>query len=211
MSKSEHILDVAERLFNEFGYTAVGVDLIRDEAQVSKTSMYRHFGSKSLLIEAVLARRHQSFEASLGSALAESWAAGELVDPSKHAVPLKHTDSAGGSKLAKGADTAQARLDLLLNWHFDWFARPDFKGCMFMHALAEFKGVDDGIAAKAIQHKAWLKSLIAGIVGPGSADAAVRIESLMTFIEGMIVRAEFGEVLGNTELYRRAAMNLLRA
>ncbi|WP_374058095.1 TetR/AcrR family transcriptional regulator [Candidatus Pantoea persica] len=39
-------LNTAESLFNANGYTAVGVDLIRNTAGVSKTSMYRHFGSK---------------------------------------------------------------------------------------------------------------------------------------------------------------------
>lgn len=69
MSTKDRILDVAESLFNELGYTAVGVDLIRDKAQVSKTSMYRHFGSKSKLIDAILIRRHQRFEKELGEAV----------------------------------------------------------------------------------------------------------------------------------------------
>ena len=72
MSKKDLILDVAESLFNQFGYTAVGVDMIRDEAAVSKTSMYRHFGSKTKLIEAVLERRHQRFESSLEAALSST-------------------------------------------------------------------------------------------------------------------------------------------
>ncbi|QYK05460.1 TetR/AcrR family transcriptional regulator [Shewanella zhangzhouensis] len=184
MSKREHILNVAEALFNEHGYTAVGVDLIRDTALVSKTSMYRHFGSKNLLIEAVLERRHQRWEDSLTSAMA-------AVEAS--------------------ATAADERLDILLNWHFDWFKQADFNGCMFMHAQAEFKGTDQAISGKAIHHKAWLKSMLANVVDPTLPDLRWRTESLMTLIEGMIVRAEFGELVGAEGAYRRAARALLTA
>ncbi|NVN80241.1 MULTISPECIES: TetR/AcrR family transcriptional regulator [unclassified Vibrio] len=166
MSKKELILDVAESLFNQFGYTAVGVDMIRDEAAVSKTSMYRHFGSKTKLIEAVLERRHQRFESSLEAALAST-------------------------------SGLQGQLDALLDWHFSWFEQPDFKGCMFMHALAEFKESEDDIAMLSHKHKVWLKNTIHNVVcGGEEADAATlerRTESVMTFIEGLIVRSEFGE------------------
>ncbi|MCG9543672.1 TetR/AcrR family transcriptional regulator [Vibrio sp. Isolate33] len=166
MSKKELILDVAESLFNQFGYTAVGVDMIRDEAAVSKTSMYRHFGSKTKLIEAVLERRHQRFESSLEAALVSTCG-------------------------------LHNQLNALLDWHFAWFEQPDFKGCMFMHALAEFKESEDDIAMLSHKHKVWLKNTIHNVVSGGeAADAATlerRTESIMTFIEGLIVRSEFGE------------------
>ncbi len=157
MNKKEHILDVAEALFNKFGYTAVGVDLIRDKAEVSKTSMYRHFGSKNKLIERVLMRRHQRFEEELNAVV--SAAAGH-----------------------------ENRLDAILDWHFAWFRAVNFKGCMFMHALAEFKGQDDVIAQQALQHKAWLKSLLFSVFEPGQKDVEAKTEVIMTFLEGMIIR-----------------------
>ncbi|WP_432784808.1 hypothetical protein AAEX37_01739 [Oligella sp. MSHR50489EDL] len=39
MSKRNHILSTAMRLFNQHGYHGVGVDLIRDVAQVSKMTL----------------------------------------------------------------------------------------------------------------------------------------------------------------------------
>lgn len=177
MSKKEQILDVAESLFNQFGYTAVGVDMIRDEAGVSKTSMYRHFGSKTRLIEAVLTRRHQRFELSLETFL------------------------------ISGAG-AEGQLDALLDWHFAWFEQPDFKGCMFMHALAEFKASEDDIATLSQQHKAWLKNTILRVINhdKNGDDALLELcsESVMTFIEGLIVRSEFGKLGLNREPYRKA-------
>lgn len=160
MSKRDHILAVAESLFNQFGYTAVGVDKIRDEAAVSKTSMYRHFGAKSALIEAVLQARHTRFEQGLQQA----------IDA--------HQDK-------------DAQLTALLDWHLAWFERGDFKGCMFMHAIGEFKSTTDSqITDIAKTHKHKIYGLIEEIVGSETAADAV-----MTILEGLIVRAEFGETL----------------
>lgn len=173
-TKKEQILDTAEALFNEFGYAAVGVDLIRDKAEVSKTSMYRHFGSKGQLIAAVLNRRHLRFEATLGAAATTA------------------------------ADTA-SRLNAILDWHFAWFREEGFKGCMFMHALAEFKSQDEGLAHLALDHKTWLKDLLHAIFPPGLPDIEAKTEALLTFIEGMIVRAEFTGIAGQEDIYRIGA------
>ncbi|MBI6549670.1 TetR/AcrR family transcriptional regulator [Xenorhabdus lircayensis] len=178
MSKKNHILDIAESLFNEFGYNAVGVDLIRDKANVSKTSMYRYFGSKNKLIESLLIRRHKRFEEALNNTVSAT-------------------------------EGTENKLNAILDWHFSWFQSPDFKGCLFMHALAEFKGHDEIIAKQAQQHKTWLKSLLFSIFTANQKDAETKTEILMTFIEGMIVRAEFGEIVGCEQIYRMGAKALL--
>lgn len=180
MNKKEHILDVAEALFNEFGYAAVGVDLIRDSAEVSKTSMYRYFGSKNNLIEAVLQRRHKRFADALGAVAASS------------------------------AD-AESRLNAILNWHFAWFKEESFKGCMFMHALAEFKRQDDVLTNVALEHKRWLKNLLGSIFPTDQASVQDKAEALLTLIEGMIVRAEFEDVAKYKNIYRITAKNIMTA
>lgn len=178
MSKVGSILDVAEDLFNSFGYTAVGVDLIRDKAGISKTSMYRYFGSKNRLIEAVLVRRHQYFVEGLNA----------VVSVEKN---------------------QQEKLDAILAWYFSWFRQANFKGCMFMHALAEFKGFDETISAQALHHKTWLKSLLGSIFEPEQENVEEKVESIMTFLEGMIVRAEFEDVSQYEGFYRSSAKKLI--
>jgi AcrR family transcriptional regulator len=181
MGTKEHILDIAESLFNANGYTAVGVDLIRDTAGVSKTSMYRHFGSKNKLILAVLVRRHLRFEDKLGG----------VISPEM---------------------TMEEKLDALIDWHFKWFSAEDFHGCMFMHAMSEFKESDDAIADSASMHKKWLKWLIKEIISnnPDYDEQLTesKAESIMTFIEGMIVRAEFGDITSFRPIYRFAIQTL---
>ena len=50
--KKGHLVDVAIEMFNRYGYHAVGVDSIIAEAGVAKTTLYRHFETKELLIAA---------------------------------------------------------------------------------------------------------------------------------------------------------------
>lgn len=52
------LVDTAERLYVEFGLDAVGIDLLIAEAQVAKSSLYKHFKSNDILTATVLRRRH---------------------------------------------------------------------------------------------------------------------------------------------------------
>ena len=69
MSKRTDILNTALALFNAYGYAAVGVDRIRDEANASKMTLYKHFPSKEILIQEVLALRHTQLAEAITSAL----------------------------------------------------------------------------------------------------------------------------------------------
>lgn len=51
------ILDVAERLFMEFGYEGTSTRMVTSEAKVNLASVNYHFGSKEALMQAVLRRR----------------------------------------------------------------------------------------------------------------------------------------------------------
>ena len=174
MDAKQTVLDTAEFLFNKQGYTAVGIDLIRDTAGVSKTTIYRHFGGKDGLIEAVLVRRHKRFEDGLIAAVAVS------------------------NKVISGQDmdiktASHTRLCAILEWHYRWFTSSHFDGCMFMHALSEFKQNNRKISQIALDHKVWLGQLIHNAIEQGVADIEHKAEMLLTFIEGLIIRAEFAQ------------------
>lgn len=53
----ERILDTAERLFAERGYSAVSTRNITDEAGVNIAAIHYHFGSKEAVLDAVFKRR----------------------------------------------------------------------------------------------------------------------------------------------------------
>jgi AcrR family transcriptional regulator len=58
---ARRILDVASRLFYERGLHAVGVDTIAAESGVTKRTLYDRFGSKDVLVQSYLQRRHDAW------------------------------------------------------------------------------------------------------------------------------------------------------
>jgi len=55
-SSREKLLDVAEQLFSDRGYAAIGVHAVATRAGLGKSSLFHHFPSKALLYAAVLVR-----------------------------------------------------------------------------------------------------------------------------------------------------------
>ncbi len=53
----QKILDAAERLFGEYGYSATSLRHIISEAQVNLASIHYHFGSKQDLLDQVILRK----------------------------------------------------------------------------------------------------------------------------------------------------------
>ncbi|WP_163574084.1 TetR/AcrR family transcriptional regulator [Halomonas faecis] len=159
MTKRDDILATATRLFGEYGYHAVGVDRIRDEAGVSKMTLYHQFGGKEALVEAVLVQRHERFMASLVAAV-------------------------------ESAETAEARLRAVFDWHARWFASEDFHGCMFLKATEEYAREPASLLALSQRHKAEVKGLVEDILAEMHGERASRLARLVQVtLDGMIVNA----------------------
>ena len=60
-SAREKILEVAGGLFFQYGYRAIGIDMIIAESQIAKATLYRHFKSKDDLIVAYLQDMNRQF------------------------------------------------------------------------------------------------------------------------------------------------------
>lgn len=69
MSTAEKITDSALRLFYRNGYHASGVELLSQEAGVTKRTLYRHFPSKEHLVEAALQLRDRELMAQMFGAI----------------------------------------------------------------------------------------------------------------------------------------------
>lgn len=63
------IVDAADALYYARGYTAVGMDAVRDAAGVSLRRLYQEFPSKEELVLAVLVRRRERWSADLEKSL----------------------------------------------------------------------------------------------------------------------------------------------
>ncbi|MFJ9635696.1 TetR/AcrR family transcriptional regulator [Streptomyces sp. NPDC101178] len=101
------ILETASRLFYEQGIRAVGVELIAEEAGVTKKTLYDRFGSKEDLILAYLRARDGLWRSTL----------------------VKHVNDSGGS----AADKLLSTFDALR----DWMSERNPRGCAFVNAYVE--------------------------------------------------------------------------
>lgn len=99
-SARERVLSTAARLFYAHGVRATGIDRIIAEAGVAKMSFYRHFPSKSGLVQAFLDRRHAQWMAWFEAALQR-----------------------------RVAQAGVPRLSMLADVLGEWFAQADFRGC----------------------------------------------------------------------------------
>src|SRR5262245_5218668 len=112
-SPRERLIEAATRLFCRYGVNSVGVDAIVDAAGTAKTTLYKVFGSKDGLVEAVLEREGKTWRA---------WFLSEIDGP-------------GG--------TAAERLARIGPALRRWFSRDDFYGCPFINAVGESDKSDD--------------------------------------------------------------------
>lgn len=51
-------------------------------------------------------------------------------------------------------------LEMIYEWHMQWFQDSDFKGCLFIRALAESMQEDHRIGSITHAHKKWLQQII---------------------------------------------------
>src|ERR1700694_217411 len=106
-SPRDRLIEAATRLLWRYGANSVGVDAIVEAAGTAKTTLYKVFGSKDGLVEAVLQREGQTWR---------TWFLAEIDGP-------------GGS-----ARERLARIGPTLKL---WFGRDDYYGCPFINAVAE--------------------------------------------------------------------------
>ena len=134
------ILDAAARCFYADGITATGVDRLAEEADVSKRTIYQHFGSKEGVVTAYLDRREAQWRARLG----------EELDPE---APLEETLLTYLSVYMVWGDPDAARGCAFINASAE-FADPDHPGLAIVrasldHVIADLEaillrsGVDD--------------------------------------------------------------------
>jgi len=179
-SRRDHLVDTAVRLFNEAGYHATGIDRILAEAGVAKMTLYNHFASKDELILAALELRDRRFR---------DWLRDEV---------------------ARRAESPRAALLAVFDVLGTWTAGPDFHGCMFIKAAAEYGVPDNPIHAAAAEHKRliydWLRDLAAeaGARKPGELAA-----QLLLLLDGASVNAQVNPAAPAARQAKKAAAVLI--
>lgn len=175
-SRSDRLVETALALFNRDGYRATGIDRILAESGVAKMTLYKHFGSKDELVLAALRRRDQRWRAWFERAVAQ-----RAADP-------------------------RGRLLAVFDVLEDWFARPDFNGCMFIKAAAEYGDRGGPIRAAAVEHQRLVLAVLRRLAGAAGAARPARLaRELLLLVEGAIVVTQMNGPVGAGRQAKRAA------
>lgn len=129
-SLRERVLWRAGDVFYAEGITATGVDRVAEVAEVSKRTLYKHFGSKDALVAAALAIRD---------------------------APLREQFT---SAAAAAGDGPADQLRGLFAGLAERISDPDFRGCPYVNAVGELADRGHPAGAVAVAHKQALLTWI---------------------------------------------------
>ena len=157
-SDKDRVLAAADQLFNERGVQAVGMDDIRDAAGVPLKRLYRLFPSKADLLTAVLKQRDRDV---------------------RHGIT---------TFVESHAEDPHDRILAVFDYLAEWFAEPDFRGCMFINSVGELGGTSKDVQQIARGNKLAVRGYFAELVTACGLTADVA-DQLSILANGAMVAA----------------------
>lgn len=152
----ERILDKAACLFSERGINAVGLQQVIDDCGCGKNLLYREFASKDELVVAYLERMRAQSDADIDAAI------------------------------GRFPDDPAAQLVAIVQDAVDTAAAPDYRGCPFHTAVAEFRDPDHPVHRVAVAEIASVRRRLRAIARKaGAASPNDLADRLMLLIEGV--------------------------
>jgi AcrR family transcriptional regulator len=178
----ERLLKAATALFFRYGINATGVDAIVEAANTAKATLYKSFGSKEGLVEAVLRAEGEAWRLWFSNAL----------------------DCHPGSPREKLAGV----FDVLE----EWFASGHFYGCPFTNAVGEFDKNDQRYKTLALAQKRVVIDHIAQLAEKaGIKDAPALANQLGLLVDGAIATALITGNPNAAQIARAAAAKIVAA
>lgn len=175
------VLGAASRLFYERGIRAVGVDAISEEANVSKVSLYKNFGSKDRLVAEYLRARDERWR---------GWFE-------------EHMDGLSGL-------SPEERLLAVFDAYGDWMERESPRGCAFINAFAEISEPDHPAREVIREQKGWMRDYLVTLAEEAEAEEAEELaDRLFMLLEGATVADAMGTAEGSMPRAKRIATLLV--
>jgi AcrR family transcriptional regulator len=172
-SARERILETADDLFYREGIHAVGIDTIIEKSGVAKMSLYRNFASKDDLVAAYLEARGQRYW--------QRWDRVMALNPSQPRRQLRDL-----------FESIAVRT-----------RRPEFRGCPFLKAAAEFPEEGSRARVVALAHKKELRKRLLKLCRTiGAHQPDVLSNQLLMLIEGAYSTAG---ILGKRDAVKASA------
>lgn len=156
-SMSDRLIEAANELFYAHGLRAVSVDKVIERAGTTKVTFYRHFQSKDDLVVAYLELRAAQERDGVDAAIAH------------------------------GAGDVDATLRLMADHTGAMACAPDFRGCPFINAAAEYP--DEGpVRALIADHREWFRETLRQLAdGAGLRDPEEVAASLVLLRDAALV------------------------
>jgi AcrR family transcriptional regulator len=176
----EHILQTASELFYSQGIKATGIDTIVKASGVAKMSLYKYFPSKDDLVLAHLQRSKESMQTNM-----LSWLADKDSDP-------------------------RQKLLAVFDFFEEIMANPNFRGCPFINAAAEFAEQANPIQRVTAEFYTSFRGFLADLATQaGIANAEELASQLSMLIAGAIVREQMQKHSGAMRTATAAAEILI--
>lgn len=176
----ERLVETADRLFYKQGIHAVGIDRIIAESGVAKSTMYVHFRTKEDLIAEYLRRRSLHTRQRFSAAVEASGALGSV------------------DRILGVFDELQLVI-----------SEPDFRGCAFVNAAAEYPE-HEGIQAAIRDDRQWLHGLFENLLKEADkADSPELVYGLIQLYDGANVAAYLDQTARSAVSARKMAKQLL--
>jgi AcrR family transcriptional regulator len=184
-SKREHLVEAAQQLFYREGIKGTGIDAVLEHAGISKRTLYNHFKSKDELVIATLQRRDDEF-----------------LNMIKTGVNKFASQQQGNALFAKPL----AFFDAIE----EWTKSPQFSGCMFINASAEYPRQDHPVHVICTMHKRlviqYLEELLEPLQLANKHDLALQFAVLA---DGAIVNAHTTSNKNAAQVAKQIALSLL--
>ena len=176
----ERLIETADRLFYAEGIHTVGIDRIIAESGVAKSTMYVYFRTKEDLIAEYLRRRSDQTRQRFSAAI-------EVSD---------------GRSAVERVLSVFDELQVVIS-------EPNFRGCAFVNAAAEYPD-HGGIQAAIRKDRQWLPRLFSELLGAaGIQEASGLIRELVQLYDGANVAAYLDQSTDSAMTARKVAKQLL--
>jgi AcrR family transcriptional regulator len=156
----ERLLTAADEVFYEEGTAATAVERLLEKSGVARGTLYGNFRSKTELVDAYLARRHQRTLAAIEDAMSG-------VDRSDPSAVFAALISVGEQRSEAGT----------------------YRGCAFALAVAEMPEADGPAVRWARTHKSAIKELLATALTGKVDDPTEMAEALLVLYDGALLSA----------------------
>lgn len=177
---AQRLLDAASELFYRDGIKATGIDAIVKRAGTNKMTLYKYFPSKDDLVLAFLRRRDRDFRL---------WFVEQVQ-----------------SKASEPKQQLLAIFDVI----GEWMEIPEFRGCAFINAAAEFPLEGNPVHQVSAEFYDRFRSYIGELAGQcGAAEPESLAVQLSLLVEGAIVSEQMKRGSGAIEQAKQAAEVLI--